>query len=247
MDPHNADDNTADDNTAGADVAGGGATEASDTAVARSTTSRKKRGVLFGGIGMVVVAAVAVTVLVLGDGDTSDANAAADEISARLDVSLPNSTTTSTEPAQPPGTVRLADGATADLVKRDVADDGTLPVPQDLDKAAWWGAGLGESGAMLLSGHVNWDGEPGPFEELLQIDSGEQVNVHDDSGDEWSYQVDKVQEIDKDELPAKAPELFDQGGEHRLVLVTCGGDFVGGSEGYDSNVIATAHLVSSPQ
>src|SRR5699024_8841479 len=169
MDPHNADDNTADDNTAGADVAGGGATEASDTAVARSTTSRKKRGVLFGGIGMVVVAAVAVTVLVLGDGDTSDANAAADESSARPAVSLPTRPTASPVAARPPAAGALAAGGPSERVKRAVGDDGTLPVSQNMDRAAWSGAGLGESGAMLLSGHGSWGGVPGPLEELLQV------------------------------------------------------------------------------
>lgn len=241
MDPHTADDNVTDEPQTG--------TAATDAAP--SSAPRRKRGLLFGALGVVVVAAVAVTVFVLsgGGGDNRDANAADGDTATtpRISVSLPTSTSSSDDPAQPPGSVRLPDGATADLVKQDVEEDGTLPVPQDLDNAAWWGAGLGESGAMLLSGHVNWDGEQGPFEELLQIDSGEQVDVHDDSGAEWTYKVDDVQKIDKDELPSKAPELFKQSGDHRLVLVTCGGDFVGGSEGYDSNVVATAELVSSPQ
>jgi len=237
MDPNNADDDPVDE-------------PQSDTAAPGTTRSpRRKRGWLFGALGIVVVAAVAATVFVFsGSGDSRNANAAGGDTpptTSQLNVSLPTSTTSS-ESEQPPGSVRLPDGSTADLVKRGVEDDGTLPVPQDLEKAAWWGAELGESGAMLLSGHVNWDGEQGPFKELLQIDAGEQVSVHDDSGGEWHYQVDDVQKIDKEELPEKAPTLFKQSGDHRLVLVTCGGDFVGGSEGYDSNVIATAHLVSGP-
>ena len=242
MDPYNADEFAADESTTGVPENASGATS--------STERRRNRGLVFGAVGVVVAAAVAATVFVFtgGAGGAGDTHAAeGPSTTPRISVSLPTSTGSSEEAAQPPGSVRLPDGATADLVKRDVRDDGTLPVPQDLDKAVWWGAGLGESGAMLLSGHVNWDGEPGPFKELLEVDSGERVSVHDDSGAEWTYQVDDVQKIDKDELPSKAPELFKQRGEHRLVLVTCGGEFVGGSQGYVNNVIATAHLVSGPQ
>jgi hypothetical protein len=52
--------------------------------------------------------------------------------------------------------------------------------------------------------------------------------------------------IRKDNLTERAGALFGQDGPHRLVLVTCGGDYVGGTEGYADNRIVSASLVLRP-
>jgi len=52
--------------------------------------------------------------------------------------------------------------------------------------------------------------------------------------------VTQVITLKKDELPQRAPELFAQTGPYRLVLVTCGGQWVGGKIGYASNQIIIA-------
>jgi hypothetical protein len=41
-------------------------------------------------------------------------------------------------------------------------------------------------------------------------------------------------------LPGRAQELFGQDGAHRLVLVTCGGRWVGGHDGYEENRVVIA-------
>lgn len=215
------------------------------------SSSPKKRGIMLGGTGALVAAAlVAIVVFVTGGSGEQPKNVAAESRStgtSALSVTLGPTTTAAEDQGQPPGTVRLPGGNTAELVKKEITENGTLPIPKDLDKAAWWGAGLGESGAMLLSGHINWNGERGPFHALLNIQPGQKVTVIDKSGGKWVYQVHDVRKISKEELPSVAPELFGQDGEHRLVLVTCGGEFVGGETGYASNIIAIADLVSSPQ
>ncbi|MER7079958.1 class F sortase, partial [Saccharopolyspora kobensis] len=142
---------------------------------------------------------------------------------------------------QPPGTVRLPQGGTAELVRKEIDRSGTLPVPDGVDEATWWGAGLdAPKGATVLAGHVNWKGAIGPFEELWEARTGQPVTVVDDAGKEWRYQVSEVVTVHKDDLPARARDLFGQGGEHRLVLVTCGGRYVGGDLGYDENRIVIA-------
>ncbi|GAA4850646.1 class F sortase [Saccharopolyspora rosea] len=142
---------------------------------------------------------------------------------------------------QPPGTIRLPQGGTADLVRREIDRSGTLPIPSGVHEATWWGAGLdAPRGATVLAGHVNWKGSVGPFAELWQSRAGQLVTVVDDHGREWRYRVSDVVTVHKDELPARAADLFGQGGEHRLVLVTCGGRYVGGGLGYDENRIVVA-------
>ncbi|WP_243789954.1 class F sortase [Saccharopolyspora gloriosae] len=142
---------------------------------------------------------------------------------------------------QPPGTVRLPQGGQAELVREEIDRSGTLPVPDGVGEATWWGAGLDSpKGATVLAGHVNWKGAVGPFEELWDSAPDQQVTVVDDAGTEWRYRVSEIVTLSKEELPARAADLFGQGGEHRLVLVTCGGRYVGGDLGYDENRIVVA-------
>jgi hypothetical protein len=46
--------------------------------------------------------------------------------------------------------------------------------------------------------------------------------------------------VPKDQLPAQAPTLFGQSGPRRIVLATCGGEWVGGQEGYNENRVLIA-------
>jgi hypothetical protein len=150
------------------------------------------------------------------------------------------------EPVEPvgqrPGTVRLAKGGTATLVRQELGPDATLPIPNGVREATWWGAGLdATTGATVLAGHVDWKGQTGPFAELWNARDGDPVSVVDAAGRNWTYRVSRVETVAKGDLPARAEEFFGQSGGHRLVLVTCGGRWVGGANGYESNrvVIAT--------
>lgn len=149
------------------------------------------------------------------------------------------------EQGQRPNTIRLPDGGTAALVRKEVVGpDAVLPVPENLNEATWWGAGLGAAdGASVFAGHVNWEGRIGPFAELWQAQVNEEIVVKDESGKEWTYRISQLVTVHKDELPARADELFGQDGEHRIVLVTCGGRWLGGSTGYADNRIVIADPV----
>ncbi|CAM3030743.1 class F sortase [Saccharomonospora xinjiangensis] len=145
---------------------------------------------------------------------------------------------------QRPGTVVLPDGGTATLVRKELGPDAVLPVPDDLGEATWWGAGLdAPSGASVFAGHVNWRGRTGPFAELWDVRIGERVTVTDDDGTEFAYSVSQIITLGKNELPARATELFGQSGQHRLVLVTCGGRWLGGTTGYAENRVVIAEPV----
>lgn len=165
--------------------------------------------------------------------------------------SPPTSATTSASPTtkvtprvqrgQAPGTILLARGGTARLVREEVGADAVLPVPDDLNEATWWGTKVGAgTGATVLAGHVNWRGATGPFAELWDAAIGDEVSVVDDSGAAWRYRVSRIVTVVKDELPQRAEELFGQDGPPRLVLVTCGGRWVGGAVGYASNQVVIA-------
>ncbi|EHR60519.1 class F sortase [Saccharomonospora cyanea] len=146
---------------------------------------------------------------------------------------------------QPPNSVRLPGGATSTLVRTELTADGTLPIPGGVDRAAWWGAGFGDDrGAALVAGHVDWYGRSGPFTSLFRLEAGDEVTVRDAAGRTWTYRVASATTLHKSRLARYAPELFAQDGPHRLLLVTCGGDYLGGTGGYSDNHIVTAKLVS---
>ncbi|SDD02469.1 class F sortase [Actinokineospora iranica] len=142
---------------------------------------------------------------------------------------------------QRPGTVRLAKGGTATLIRKELDADATLPVPGGVREATWWGAGLdAPTGATVFAGHVNWKGQTGPFAELWDAREGDTVSVVDAEGRPWRYRVSRVETVAKHDLPHRAEEFFGQAGPHRLVLVTCGGQWVGGQDGYESNRVVIA-------
>ncbi|MCR6483242.1 class F sortase [Amycolatopsis sp. OK19-0408] len=148
---------------------------------------------------------------------------------------------------QAPSQLALPGGGTAKLVQEDLDDQGALKIPEGLDEAAWWGAKLGaDHGVALLSGHVNWKGKKGPFTELWQVKQGQEVKLTDAAGGAWTYRVDATETIHKSELAGRSEQLFDPDGPHKLLLVTCGGEYVGGTEGYEDNRVVTASLVSRP-
>ncbi|MBE8517556.1 class F sortase [Amycolatopsis sp. H6(2020)] len=144
-------------------------------------------------------------------------------------------------PPQRPGTVRLPAGGTATLVRKDLGPGGELPVPTDLGQATWWGASLDAAGgASVFAGHVNWRGATGPFAELWNARIGTDVTIVDSAGKTWRYRISQLVTVHKSDLPARADNLFGPSGPHRVVLVTCGGRWVGGSDGYEENRVVIA-------
>lgn len=144
-------------------------------------------------------------------------------------------------PKQQPGTVRLPAGGLATLVREEVTADGALPIPEGVGEATWWGVDLGAAeGATVLAGHVDWKGVTGPFDELWRMAVGQEVTVVDTAGRTFEFEVSKVEAVRKEALPSRAVDLFGPRGQHRLVLVTCGGRWVGGDTGYEENQVVTA-------
>lgn len=153
---------------------------------------------------------------------------------------------TQQQPAPPktgPGSVRLPAGGTATLVRREVKN-GVLPVPDGIGEATWWGTELaGAEGATVLAGHVDWKGAKGPFAELWQAQNGREVTVSDSAGKQYRFRIKQIETVRKGDLPARAVEFFGPRGPHRLVLVTCGGTWIGGQQGYEANRVVIAEPV----
>ena len=214
----------------------------------QNPAERKKaagRWWIVGVAGAFVIAALVATLLVFtGKDEPAGANGTGEPVPA---ANQPASQGTPQDTGQAPAQLALPGGGTAKLIQEDLDADGALKIPEGLDEAAWWGAKLGaDHGVALLSGHVNWKGKKGPFDELWQVKQGQEVKLTDAAGGAWVYRVDTTETVHKSELAGRSEQLFSPDGPHKLLLVTCGGEYVGGKEGYEDNRVVTASLVSRP-
>jgi hypothetical protein len=202
---------------------------------------------IVGVAGAFLVAALVATLLIFtGKDEPAGANGATTPV-AEQPADQPAGQSSNQDTGQAPARLSLPGGGAAKLVQEDLDAAGALKIPEGLDEAAWWGAKLGaDRGVALLSGHVNWKGKKGPFNELWQVKQGQEVKLTDAAGGAWVYRVDATETIHKSELAGRSEQLFDPAGPHKLLLVTCGGEYVGGTEGYEDNRVVTASLVTRP-
>jgi len=119
-----------------------------------------------------------------------------------------------------------------------VGRDGSLGIPDDPRRLGWWiGSALpgDRIGTVLIAGHVDTaaDGRGALFR-LEDLAMGARIVVR--AGDrDVVYRAVARRSYAKSRLPA---DLFRSDGAPRLVLVTCGGRFSGGS--YARNVVVYA-------
>ena len=123
--------------------------------------------------------------------------------------------------------------------------DGVLRVPENVRHVGWWdgSARAGEAfGSTVIAGHVDSDTYGiGFFARLRRIKVGDTVTLRGDSH-RLKYRVTSVKKVDKKALATKS-QAFQQTGPHRLVLITCTGNFHRDRGGYDSNLVVVAKPV----
>ena len=131
-------------------------------------------------------------------------------------------------------------GVDAAVATMGVDGAGVLEVPGDADTVAWYdfSAGPGQSGNVVMSGHLDYGGEQGVFYRLRDLSPGHEIVVR--SGDselryvvEQSYPV-RPQEADLSEI------LGARSGAETITLITCGGQFDLTSRQYEQRTIVRA-------
>jgi LPXTG-site transpeptidase (sortase) family protein len=120
--------------------------------------------------------------------------------------------------------------------------DGVLRVPENVRHVGWWdgSARAGEPfGSTVIAGHVDSDtGGIGFFARLLRAKVGDTLTLRADSH-RLTYRVTAVKKVARRALATES-QAFKQTGPHRLVLITCTGDFHRDRGGYDSNLVVVA-------
>jgi LPXTG-site transpeptidase (sortase) family protein len=117
--------------------------------------------------------------------------------------------------------------------------DGVLRVPENVQHVGWWdgSAHAGEAfGSTVIAGHVDSATEGiGFFARLPRVKVGDTITLRGDSH-RLKYRVTSVRKVAKKAL-ATDNQAFKQTGPHRLVLITCTGNFHRDRGGYDSNLV----------
>ena len=135
-------------------------------------------------------------------------------------------------------------GVRAKVIKVDRAADGSIATPAvDPAKATGWyrlGPTPGELGTAVIVGHVDTDSQPAVFHRLSELHKGDLIEVNREDHRVATFTVESVESFPKTSFPAD--RVFDSTDRARLVLVTCGGTWVGGHIGYSDNVIVFATL-----
>ena len=139
------------------------------------------------------------------------------------------------------------DGVSAptDPVATDAA--GALLPPQDVARLGWWAdSALPGSGAgsIVVTGHIDDAAQGAGFAaRFVELGVGDEVTVSSADGSARQYRVDRVVSVGKDDdLPLG--EVNRLGGPETLLLITCGGEFVGPPTGYANNDFVFAAPVS---
>ena len=135
-------------------------------------------------------------------------------------------------------------GVQAKIVKVGRAADGSIATPAaDPAEATGWyrlGPTPGELGTAVIVGHVDTASRPAVFHKLRELSKGKLIEVNREDHRVATFTVESVETFPKTSFPAA--RVFDSADRARLVLVTCGGTWVGGDIGYSDNVIVFATL-----
>ena len=125
-------------------------------------------------------------------------------------------------------------------------DQGQMALPESVFAAAWYQYGSAPAsgqGSTVIAAHVDSRIQGvGPFAALRTAQPGMEVALTDSAGVTHRYRITGVERINKGVVPWD--EYFSSVGDSRLVLVTCGGDFIEEIRNYTDNYIVTAEKVS---
>lgn len=148
-------------------------------------------------------------------------------------------------------TLRIAAGgeeASAGVEPVLLAGDSLIP-PADVNKLGWYSSsakpGTKGLGSTVITGHVDAvDQGPGFAGRFASLAPGTEVSVDTGDGKTVKYRVSSAPvQVSK---TAELPEVVNRStGDNQLVLVTCGGPYVGGALGYADNTFVIADPVAA--
>lgn len=139
-------------------------------------------------------------------------------------------------------------GVDAPVIEMGLDENGIPRVPFNGQDIAWYNFSSppGAGSNAVFAGHINWEGAPGVFAGLDDLQAGDTVRLISEDGSEYAYEVFAnfpVDPYDDDSLKVMDPTPTDT-----VTLITCGGSWIpdpserfGGS--YTNRMIVQARLM----
>ncbi|MDR7278749.1 class F sortase [Catenuloplanes atrovinosus] len=128
-----------------------------------------------------------------------------------------------------------------------LAPDGSIAVPpaSEHDITGWYehGPTPGEFGSAVIVGHVDSDTGPSVFHRLPDLHDGDTIEITREDRTTAVFEVTSVELFDKTRLPVD--RVYADFTRPHLRLITCGGQWSGGTVGYRDNVIVFATLTGT--
>ncbi|MDO5111686.1 MAG: class F sortase [Clostridia bacterium] len=92
--------------------------------------------------------------------------------------------------------------------------------------AAWfkYGPAPGDRGNAILDGHNRWKNKYGVFNDLIKLQTGDEIVIEMDDGSFTYWYVHEVNKFERESVPPEVMELH-WGEEPMLTLITCTGTF----------------------
>lgn len=128
-----------------------------------------------------------------------------------------------------------------------LADDGSISVPSvhRHNEAGWYDRGPtpGEFGPAILVGHADTKDGPSVFFSLPKLKPGDKIEITRRDRSIAIFEVNSVERFAKSKVPVD--RVYGDYARPGLRLITCGGRWIGGSVGYQDNIVAFASLVET--
>jgi Sortase domain len=151
------------------------------------------------------------------------------------------------EPSRPVRLTIPAIGVQAPVMAVGLAADGSVGVPpvDRHNEAAWFDAGPtpGQYGPAVIVGHVDTKVGPSVFHDLDRMRPGQKIEVLRRDATVAVFRVTSVEHFGKNAVPAA--RVYGDYSRPALRLMTCGGTWLGGRQGYSDNIVVFAALAGS--
>jgi sortase family protein len=135
----------------------------------------------------------------------------------------------------------------APILNVGLAKDGSVDVPplKRHNEAGWFDEGPtpGQFGPALIVGHADTRSGPSIFHDLGRMRPGQKIEVLRRDHTVAVFEVNSIEHFGKSKLPIQ--RVYGDYSRPSLRLVTCGGTWLGGDQGYADNVIVFASLVDT--
>ena len=151
------------------------------------------------------------------------------------------------EPSRPVSLTIPAIKVSAPIMLVGLASDGTVAVPplERHNEAGWFDEGPtpGQFGPALIVGHADTRTGPSVFHDLDKLKPGQKIEVLRRDNRVAVFTINSVERYGKTKLPVN--RVYGDYSRPQLRLMTCGGTWLGGTQGYEDNIVVFASLVST--